>query len=163
MEIQIKKIMITAFSGTSSEWLIRDIDECRILILPNDKVKDSEMLIEAISKETFDYVIGLGQRPNIKDKVHIETTARRGEASIDTDFDCESLKQLFKNEGIIAKISDNAGTSFCNELYYNGLKYIKENGLDTKMVFVHVPFMKNIGEREVFKRNVHKVLREKRL
>lgn len=149
----MKKILLTAFRGTSAELLVRDraIDaQYKVLLLPNDKVKDSELLIETLEQECFGYVIGLGQRPNIKDKVHIETTARKGELCIDTAFDCEALKQAFEQSGLSVKISHNAGTSFCNELYWNGLKYIAENKLDTKMVFVHVPFGKNISEMDVF-------------
>ena len=49
-------------------------------------------------------------------------------------------------QGIIAQISHNAGTSFCNQLYLNVLKYIFQNDIHTKMVFIHIPFMKNISD-----------------
>ena len=29
-------------------------------------------------------------------------------------------------------------------IYYNGLKYIYENKLNIKMIFLHIPYMKNI-------------------
>ena len=154
VKIEQKNILFTAFVGTSAELLIKDIDEHKTLFLPNDKIKDSEKLIKMISNEKYGYVISFGQRPNIKNKVHIETTSKRGEISIDTEFDCEKLKCLFEKNGITAKISHNAGTSFCNELYYNGLKNIYENGLNTKMVFVHIPFEKNIDNFTDFKRKV---------
>ncbi len=146
-----KIILLTAFRGTSSEALFKDIEDYQVLFLSNDKVKDSEKLIEALSKEHFDYVISFGQRPNIKNKVHIETTAKDGEMSHDTVFDCETLRQVFEQNGIPARISHNAGTSFCNRLYWSGLKFISEYSLDTQMVFVHVPFAKNINDFEVFK------------
>ena len=44
-------------------------------------------------------------------------------------FDCEKLKRNLEQAGLPAKLSTNAGTSFCNELYWNGLRYIKENKL----------------------------------
>jgi len=141
-----KKILLTAFHNTSSELLIKNTTNYEMLILPNDKVKDSELLIEAVSSRKYDYVISFGQRPIIKDKVHIETTAAKADGiCIDTNFDCEILKDIFEESGIIAKISHNAGSSFCNSLYFNGLKYINENGLKTKMVFIHIPFAKNIS------------------
>ena len=103
-----------------------------------------------MQQEQFDYVISFGQRPSIKDKVHIETTARKDEWCIDTAFDCAALKQGVEQSGLSVKISHNAGTSFCNELYWNGLQYLKDKKTDTQMVFVHVPFKKNISELDGF-------------
>lgn len=47
-------------------------------------------------------------------------------------------------------ISTNAGTSFCNNIYAHGLKYLIENLDDIKMVFVHVTFEKNISDFDDF-------------
>lgn len=149
-----KRILVTAFQGTSAELLVKGAElssQYQILYLPNDRVKDFELLIKALEQEPFDYVISLGQRPNIKDKVHIETKARKGDLCLETAFDCEKLKNGLEQSGLSVKLSDNAGTSYCNELYWNGLKYIKENQLDTKMVFLHVPFEKNISDVEAFR------------
>lgn len=153
-KIHNKNILLTAFCNTSAELLLKDIEDCMTLFLPNDKIKDSEMLIAAIANKKFDYVISFGQRPNMKDKVHIETTAKEDGLHINTNFDCIGLKQLFEKNGIASKISYNAGTSFCNKLYFGGLRYISENSLDTKMVFVHIPFEKNITDFYSFRRQV---------
>ena len=154
-----KNILLTAFSGTSSELLLNGFKDFPVLVLPNDKVRDSELLIETLSKAHFDYVLSFGQRPNIKDKVHVETTARDDELRLDTSFDCERLRMLFEQNWIPAKLSHNAGTSFCNKLYWNGLKYIEENELETKMVFVHVPFVKNIKDFELFRQRIYNTLK----
>lgn len=145
-----RKILITAFRGTSAQSLAKRIIGCKTLFLPNDKVKDSELLIQAISDESFDEVICFGQRPLIRDQVHIETTARDQTFSIDTNYDCEKLKRLLEANGITVKISHNAGTSFCNRLYLNGLKYVLQNNLETKMVFIHIPLAKNITDFDRF-------------
>ncbi len=150
-----RKILMTAFCGTSAQSLVERADGCKTLFLPNDKVRDSELLIQAISVERFDEVICFGQRPLIRDQVHIETTARDQARSINTNFDCEKLKRLLEANGVAAKISHNAGTSFCNRLYLNGLNYIFQNDLKTKMVFVHIPFAKNITD---FNRFCEKIL-----
>lgn len=152
-----KRILLTVFCGTSAEFLVKGIEldsQYQVLYLPNDKMKDSELLIDALQQEQFDYVISLGQRPNIKDKVHIETRACKGDLSIETNFDYEKLKCIFEQAGLSAKLSCNAGTSFCNELYWNGLRYINESQLNTKMVFIHVPYEKNILDVEVFRRKL---------
>lgn len=165
-------ILLTAFCGSSAELLIKDVkvlkeaknfkntNNYRTLFLPNDKIKDSEKLIDIISNERIDYIISFGQRPNIKNKVHIETTAKYGEFRINTNFDCDKLMGLFEQNSIISKISHNAGTPFCNELYLNGLKYIYQNKPDTKMVFIHIPFTKNIADFDSFRRQMFSVIKE---
>jgi len=152
-------ILLTAFRGTSSELLLKDIKNCQTIFLPNDMVKDSEILIDTLAWNAFDFVISFGQRPNIKDKVHVETTAKNGEMRIDTTFDCEMLIKIFGQNDIPAKLSHNAGTSFCNRLYWNCLQYITENKLETKMVFVHMPFAKNIREFELFRERMFAVVK----
>ncbi len=155
-----KRILLTAFRGTSAELLIKDVKGYDILLLPNDKLRDSELLIEKICASDYDYIIAFGQRPNIKDKVHIETTARDGDACLNTWVDYGLLQQSFIKNGIPAKLSHNAGTSFCNRLYWKGLQYLAEHQEKkrTKMVFVHVPFEKNVHDFEEFKERVVKAI-----
>ncbi len=76
------KVLLTAFRGSSAEQLIKYAKEFDPLILPNDKVKDSENLIKKIIDGTYDYVFSFGQKTNIKNKVNIETTARNGITSV---------------------------------------------------------------------------------
>ena len=144
------RVLLTAFRGSSAEQLIKYANGFDTLVLPNDKVKDSEKLINKIIDGTYDYVFSFGQKPNIKNKVYIETTAKNGVISVETDFDCERLQKLFESNGVVAKISRNAGTSYCNSLYFNGLSYIQNSKLKTKMVFVHIPFLKNINDLDSF-------------
>ena len=143
-------VLLTAFRGSSAEQLIKYANGFGTLVLPNDKVMDSEKLIKKIAYSTYDYVFSFGQKPNIKNKVYIETTARSKESIIATAFDCERLQDLFKSNDIKSKISHNAGTSYCNCLYYNGLSYIQNNHLKTRMIFIHIPFLENIDDTECF-------------
>ncbi|MGN0155582.1 MAG: hypothetical protein ACI4A3_14105 [Lachnospiraceae bacterium] len=154
MPAEKENILLTAFCGSSAELLVRDTERYKTLVLPNDKLRDSEYLINFISKDKIDYVISLGQKPSLKNKVCIETTAKDGALYFNTDFDCNLLKQLLERNGIPSKISHNAGTSFCNQLYLNGLKHILQNDMDTKMVFVHIPFTKNISDFERFRAGI---------
>lgn len=151
---QSPNILLTAFQCSSAELLIKDTKKYSTLMLPNDRIKDSEKLISAILNKKPDYIVSFGQRPNIKNKIYIETTAKDREILINTNFDCGRLKSLFEQNGIIAKISHNAGTSFCNQLYLNVLKYIFQNNIDTKMVFIHIPFMKNISDFDSFGKRI---------
>lgn len=153
------KILITAFAKTSAQLLVQD-SIYNTLLLPSDKVQDAEKLFSALEKEDYDYVFSFGQRPNIKNKVHIETTARKGMDSVETKWDTEELKDLFIQNKIAAKVSHNAGTSYCNSIYYNGLTYIAGQGLKTKMVFVHIPFIQNIDDITSFRKGVYEAIRE---
>lgn len=144
------KVLLTVFRGSSAEQLIERSNGFDTLILPNNKVKDSEKLINAIANEKYDYIFSFGQRPNIKNKVHIETTARNGKTAIETNFDCKRLQSVFESNGLSSKISHNTGTSYCNCLYYNNLDFIQQYNLKTKMVFIHIPFLKNINNMDLF-------------
>lgn len=148
------RVLLTAFRGSSAEELIKYANGFDTLVLPNSKVKDAEKLINKIVDGTYNYIFSFGQRPNIKNKVHIETIARNGVTSVETDFDCKRLQKLFESNGVAAKISHNAGTSYCNSLYFNGLSYIQTNKLKTKMVFVHIPYLKYIDNLGSFFKKV---------
>ena len=142
-------ILLTGFRGTSSELLITKANH-KYLILPNDKTLDSKLLLENVSFGRYNYILSFGQKPNIKNKIFIETTARNLDNSINTNFEYTKLKYAFESENIPVRISSNAGTSFCNSLYWNGLNFINNECLDTKMIFIHIPFYKNISEPKQF-------------
>ncbi len=144
-------ILIAAFEGTSAE-VLTEGSSFDTLLLPSDKIRDSELLFSEMQSRSYDLVIAIGQKPVIKNKVYIETAARMNGVVYETDFDCGRLKGLFEEQGIAAKISRNAGTSYCNSIYWHGMSYIKERGLAAKIVFVHVPFEKNIYDMDAFKR-----------
>lgn len=46
------------------------------------------------------------------------------------------------------KLSEHAGTSYCNHLYYHVMREIKERQIDAEIVFLHIPMLKNIDEFE---------------
>lgn len=149
-------ILLTAFRGTSSELLIQD--KYNTLLLPSNKKTDVEILLAALQKHEYDYIISFGQRPILKDKVCIETTAQNANHRMVTTADCNHLKECFECHGITAKLSHNAGTSYCNNLYWNGLSYIARQKLKTKMVFIHVPFSKNIKDITEFQNKIANAL-----
>lgn len=45
-------------------------------------------------------------------------------------------------------ISNDAGNYLCNNLYFHALKYIEDNKLKAKMIFIHIPKIKNISSIE---------------
>lgn len=136
----MKIVLVCGFRGTSAEKLLGYFpdDAYDKLILENDKEKCAEQIISAGA--AYDIVLMFGQRPNIKNKVHVEQCAKNGEMTIFTGSDCECLVRCLNACGIRAKISSNAGTSYCNHVYYAALS----NGMNA--VFVHIPFEKNLSE-----------------
>lgn len=82
----------------------------------------------------------------------METTARNSTISIQTMVDCEKLEHHYTGNGMNVKISNNAGTSFCNTLYFYGLNYISANNLPTQLVFIHIPFERNLSDPDKFYR-----------
>lgn len=145
----MKEILLTGFCGTSSELIVNKA-ACKSPVLPNDKVLDSQIFLVQLGRHDYRYIFSFGQKPNIKDKVYIETTARNGSRSFYTDFVYDKLQEALKGEKISVRISDNVGTSFCNTLYRNVLEYICDKILETKMLFLHVPFCMNMTSPEDF-------------
>lgn len=155
----MNNILLTAFKNTSSEKLLKYFrEDYTKLILANDKQKSEKQLEKAFVRSNFDFIISFGQRPNIKDKVHIETQAKCGKEIIVTAFNCDSLLDSFKKSGIDGKLSYNAGTSFCNHIYFFGLDYLRTNASECKMIFVHLPFEKNIDDLPTFAEKTEKAL-----
>lgn len=150
-------IVLTGFRGTSSELLVKKSD-CKWLILPNDKVLDTQIFLSEVERQDYEYIFSFGQKPNIRDKVYIETAARNGNRCHHTDFAYEKLKDALEAENIAVRISDNAGTSFCNALYWNVLDYFHNREQKTKIIFLHIPFCKNITKTEDFCKSILKVI-----
>ncbi|MCM1299241.1 MAG: hypothetical protein NC203_08245 [Firmicutes bacterium] len=152
-------ILLTAFKDTSAEKLINSLQSCDKLYLDNHREKSVEQLADKLKSNTYSLILSFGQRPLIKDKIHFESTAKNknGDRYL-TDFNIDNALTLCKEIGIAAKRSDNAGTSYCNNIYYYGMEHIKSNSLKIQMCFVHIPFEKNISDFVVFANMVQKLI-----
>ena len=135
--------LVTAFDGekNSSKIICEKLKtDCKKIILPNDKKASCEMLKKELDRG-FRYVFSLGQKPLIKNKISVEDTAKLNGKILKSN--AESISEIIKKFGYDYYISHNAGTSFCNNLYYFGLDHIAENKIKTDMFFLHVPFAEN--------------------
>ena len=54
--MKMENILLTAFIGTSSEILLRQITKYETLFLPNDKIRDSEILLENITTVSYTHL-----------------------------------------------------------------------------------------------------------
>lgn len=107
-----------------------------------------------MENNNINYIFSFGQKPVIADKIYIELAGRSGDTSYKTDFDTDRLSSILSRHDFSVRISSNAGTSFCNHIYACGLKRISENHYNAKMVFIHVPFEKNISDFEDYSRRL---------
>lgn len=144
------RVLLAGFQNTSAQSLITQASDADILLLPSNKMLDGEMLTERLANGCYDLAVCIGQKPGLNNKICIETTAKSEKEDIITTVDCERLALLFSSEGLQSKLSHRAGTSFCNEVYLKGLRFVRNRKINTAVVFIHIPFEKNIQDPAVF-------------
>ena len=136
-----QKLTLLAFKNTSAELLVKGLDFPTVL-LPSDKIKDSEIARGEIKKS--DIVICFGQKPQIKNKICLELIAKNQGEIIKANFEIDFFKKQLEVNNIPYSESHNPGTSYCNLVYWNSLNYIKSENLNCKFLFIHIPFEKQI-------------------
>ncbi len=141
----MKNIILAGFDGGNNP--ARIITEgaeinCTKLILPNDKDKSAELLLEAVKKANAVCVVMLGQKPCIREKIAVEPSAGRDGEILRTPLDCTVTAEIIRANGYNAYISRGCGNSYCNHIYYECLK----NGING--IFLHVPVISNIPDME---------------
>ena len=90
-------------------------------------------------------IISFGQAPLEANNIKIETIGR-GKTEFKTNFNYDNLVSILKENNYKVSISSNAGRYLCNNLYYEGLKLINEKELKSKMIFIHIPKIKDIND-----------------
>jgi Pyrrolidone-carboxylate peptidase (N-terminal pyroglutamyl peptidase) len=144
------KILLAGFKGdsNSARVLLEKISPERTvkkLYLDNDFSICKEQLEQALKIENYDYIIAFGQKPVIK-AIYLETIGRGLNQEYETNYEYSVLKDYLKSNGYRVKISSNAGNFLCNYIYFCGLDYIAKNRLATQIIFVHIPYLKNIDD-----------------
>ena len=147
------KILYTAFKGStnSSKILLDNIKSTHKLYLTNSFKTSVKELIKELNNN-YDLIISFGQSPLDLDTIKIETTAN-GEEKLKTNYDYNDLVSRLENNYKII-IFNNAGNYLCNNIYYHGLKYIKDNNLKTKMIFIHIPKKDKISNIEKLTKSI---------
>ena len=142
------RILYTAFNGknNSSKVLLDYVDSNNKLYLTNSFKTSVCELYKALESSSYDLIISFGQAPLDNDIIKIETRAK-GLTVYDTNYDYSEFGKMMRKYYNVV-ISDDAGNYLCNNIYYYGLKFIKEHNLKTKMIFIHIPKLKNISNIE---------------
>lgn len=152
-----KKVLFTAFLGinNASKIILDKLPVNDKLYLKNSYSASTRELIKIIQNKEYDFIVSIGQAPLKLDTIRIEILAN-GITKYQTTCDYNHLFNEIPSEYTI-EISDNAGNYLCNNLYFEGLKYIEENHLKTKMIFIHVPKHKNISDIEMLSKLISQI------
>ena len=152
-------VLFTAFNGknNSSKVLLDyiQIDSKNKLYLKNSFTTSVIQLTNKIKNNDYDLVISFGQAPLENNTIKIETISN-GEEKIETNYNYNDIKSLLEKKYNVI-LSKNAGNYLCNNIYYNGLKYIRENNLKSKMLFIHIPKIDNINNIELLSKILEKI------
>ncbi len=140
------KVLFTAFNGksNSSKLLLDKINSDNKLYLRNSFSTSVNQLKKELNSKNYDLIISFGQAPLDKDTIKIETIGQ-DKIKYKTKYDFTSLEETFCINNYKTIISNNAGAYLCNNIYFNGLKYIDDNKLNTNMIFIHIPAIDNIS------------------
>jgi len=144
-------ILLTAFEGksNSAKVLLDNLSSglhSEKLYLRNERDISVSQVISKLEENNYSFIFAFGQKPVIKNKIYLETVGRSAEKNETTSYSYSDLAFHLSRAGYPVHISQNAGTSYCNHLYFHILEYISRNRLNTKMLFIHIPYLKNITD-----------------
>ena len=144
------KVLYTAFNGKSNSSKVLldniDIEESNKLYLKNSFKTSVEQLKNKIKNNEYDFIISFGQAPINANTIKIETRGSGDKDYYETNYDYSKLKEKLEEKNFNTIISKDAGNYFCNNIYYNGFKYINEQKLKCRMIFIHIPEINNIDD-----------------
>ncbi len=149
-----KSIVLTLLANISSP-----VEQ---FLFTNDFNKIEKEVQKCFQDNNYDYVIMFGRKPRIK-QIAIEVESKIKIEIFKTNFPLEEYLSFLKEEKINYKLSKHPGNSYCNYAYFHVLKYIYENNLDTKVIFIHVPFSKNFHELNEFTNAMDDYIKQKLL
>ena len=143
--MSVKQILLAGFAGNDNSSKII-LDKCSSalekLYLENDFSVCATQIETAMNNE-YDFILILGQKPIIK-AMCIEIAGRTSYDCLKSNFDYRALVEWLKVSGYTIRLSENAGNYLCNHVYYHGLKTARDIHNNTQIIFMHVPYSKNI-------------------
>ena len=101
--------------------------------------------IEAI-EDNYDFVIMFGCDKSLKDCVRLECFAEKDGIKYETSLDVKLLSETLGHDGVENVISETPTHYLCNEAYWYALQKF-----EGKVVFIHIPTLKNIDENFISK------------
>ena len=101
--------------------------------------------IEAI-EGSYDFVIMFGCDKSLKDCVRLECFAEKDGVKCVTRLDVKLLSETLAHDGVENVISETPTHYLCNEAYWYALQKF-----EGKVVFIHIPTLKNLDENFISK------------
>lgn len=143
----MKKILVAGFKGedNSSKVLLDKIDCKYKLYLENDFDISEEQLEMKLREEDYDEVVIFGSKTLVK-SIYIELTGKRNNKQYCTNYDYNKISEYLKLNGYKTNISNDAGNYLCNNIYFYGLELISKKYQNVKLIFIHIPALKNIND-----------------
>lgn len=139
----MEQVILAGFDGKKNpaRMIVEGVKvPCNKLILPNDRDKSAQLLLDEIERISAVCVVMLGQKPGIIGRIAVEPAAKGSGHVLRTSMDCASSVNLIKSKGYEAYISKGCGNSYCNHIYYECLK------TGVNCIFLHVPVFENIPD-----------------
>ena len=150
--MKLNKILYTGFKKIDAKdiscsfLLLERLHTKRCFFFTNDFASiDNE--VEKILEEDWNVIVMFGQKPIVKN-LRIEKCAYSGDEILYSNFDLSKLERVLQEKNIDYKLSTNPGTSYCNHAYYRMLANIKSMNLNTKVVFIHIPYVDNFRQMD---------------
>lgn len=146
-EVDYISIIIAGFQGNdnSSKRLLDYLrfDNIFKIYLENNKEKCVKQVLDVI--KDGDIMIAFGQKPVLKDKISIELAGKSKDSATTTRYPYNDILSFCRGR-YQTKVSTNAGTSYCNHLYYSIMEYCEVHKIDLQMIFIHIPLLNHISD-----------------
>ena len=145
MEGDMLRVLYTGFKGknNSSYQLLAKISGQKLFLTNSfDGLKKDIMNVT----EQYDLIVMFGLDTSLKDAVRIENIAAWESEKIITKLDCDAICKSMVACGIACVVSNIPTRYLCNAAYFYMLQ--KFSG---KVVFIHIPSLKNMSESMVCK------------
>lgn len=134
------RVLYTGFKGknNSSYQLLSRISGQKLFLTNSfDGLKKEIMNIT----DQHDLIVMFGLDISLKDTVRIESIAEWGNEEIATKVDCEQICDCLISRGVQCTVAQIPTKYLCNAAYFHMLQ--KVSG---KVVFIHIPSIKNMSE-----------------
>ncbi len=87
-----------------------------------------------------------------------EKISNTGENAYFSNLPIKKIVDEINKLNIKSTVSNTAGTYVCNHIMYNVLNYIKEQNLDAKSGFIHIPYAEEFYNGNLFSMPLEKIL-----
>lgn len=136
----------SARNNCSTLQLLSKLQGKNVFLFTNDYASIKKEVSELLESD-WDRIIMFGQKPVVK-KLYVEKCACYEGEKLTTNWNLEEIEVLLNTKFIDFKFSENAGHYYCNYAYFQMLKQVRDRGLKTKVIFVHIPYVDRFRQFE---------------